>query len=211
MCEVLKFCPPELRLSLAVSYCLKVLVIMSAMILRSLENIRVEKKSPQWLILTPHGQKVLLEHSCLNLLLYQNLKTPISVVWEILSSYFCIHDRNLQGDEELTILGMQCKRNDWIFFPNSRAHLPTFHTSCPNGSHFAQMGSHFAQNTTPNPCSLLSSHTPLLEICTYTKHHQPTQKHPFSCPELESGQNELQSGQPGPQLGKTFEKWTKLF
>ena len=32
-------------------------------------------------------------------------------------------------------------------------------------------------------------------------------KHPFSWPELESGQNELQSGQYGPQLGKMFEKW----
>ena len=105
---------------------------------------------------------------------------------------------------------MQCKRNDWIFSPNSRELLPTFHTNCPDGSHFAQMGSHFAQNPTPNPCSLLSSHTPLLEICTFTKHHQPTQKLPFSCPELESGQNELQYGQPAPQLGKTFEKWTKL-
>ena len=29
------------------------------------------------------------------------------------------------------------------------------------GSHFSQMGSYFAQNTTPNPCSLLHYHTPL--------------------------------------------------
>ena len=48
----------------------------------------------------------------------------------------------------------------------------------------------------------------------------PTQKHPISWPELESGpielqlesgQIELQPGQPGPQLGNIFEKWTKLF
>ena len=32
----------------------------------------------------------------------------------------------------------------------------------------------------------------------------------FSWPELESGQNELLSGQNGPQLGKMFEKWAKL-
>ena len=42
-----------------------------------------------------------------------------------------------------------------------------------------------------------------------------TPKHPFCWPELESGKNELQSGQFGPQLrgqlGKMFEKWTKLF
>ena len=33
-----------------------------------------------------------------------------------------------------------------IFPPNSRALLPTFIQI------FSQMGSHFAQNTTPNPC-----------------------------------------------------------
>ena len=38
-----------------------------------------------------------------------------------------------------------------------------------------------------------------------------TPKHPFSWPELESGQSELQSGQFGPQLGKMFEKWAKRF
>ena len=43
-----------------------------------------------------------------------------------------------------------------FFLPNSRALLPTFRTNCPDGSHFAQMGSNFAQNTTTNPCSLLS-------------------------------------------------------
>ena len=77
--------------------------------------------------------------------------------------------------------------------PNSRALLPTFRTDCPDGSHFAQMGSHFAQtgshfaqtgshfaqmgsrfaqNTTVNPCSLLSRHTPLTGICTCTQHPQ---------------------------------------
>ena len=34
---------------------------------------------------------------------------------------------------------------------------------CPDGSHFAQ-------NTTNNSCPLLSSHTTLVGICTYTKH-----------------------------------------
>ena len=37
-----------------------------------------------------------------------------------------------------------------FFYPNSAAFLPTFRTNCPGGSHFAQMGSHFAQNTTTN-------------------------------------------------------------
>ena len=40
-----------------------------------------------------------------------------------------------------------------FFSTNSWALLPTFRTNFPGGSHFAQMGSHFAQNTTPNPCS----------------------------------------------------------
>ena len=39
----------------------------------------------------------------------------------------------------------------------------------------------------------------------------PTPKHHFSWPELESGQNVLPSEQTGPQLGKFFEKWTKPF
>ena len=63
------------------------------------------------------------------------------------------------------------------------------------------MLSHFAQNTTINPCSLLSSHKPLLEMCTQNIPNL-TPKHPFSWPELESGQNELPSGQTGPNLGK---------
>ena len=30
-----------------------------------------------------------------------------------------------------------------FFLPNSRALLPTFHTNCPDGSHFAQKGAGF--------------------------------------------------------------------
>ena len=55
------------------------------------------------------------------------------------------------------------------FFPhNSRALLPTFRINCPDGVSFSPMRSHFAQNTIPNPCSLLGSHTPLSGICMYT-------------------------------------------
>ena len=55
------------------------------------------------------------------------------------------------------------------FFPhNSRALLPTFRINCPDGVAFSPMRSHFAQNTIPNPCSLLGSHTPLSGICMYT-------------------------------------------
>ena len=100
-----------------------------------------------------------------------------------------------------------------FFPPNSRALLPTLPTNYPDGSHFAKKGSHFAQNTTTNPCSLLSRHT-LLPGQGYVGEQntpQPTPKQPFSWPELESGQNELQSGQFGPQLGKMFEKWANFF
>ena len=48
--------------------------------------------------------------------------------------------------------------------------LPRFHLS--TASHFAQMGPHFARNTTPNPFALLSRHTHLSGICRYTKHPQ---------------------------------------
>ena len=47
------------------------------------------------------------------------------------------------------------------------------------------------------------SQTPFGEIYVH--------KTPPSPRELESGQNELQSGQNGPHLGKMFEKWVKLF
>ena len=82
---------------------------------------------------------------------------------------------------------------------------------CLDGSHFAQMGSYFAQSTTTNPCSLLSCTKTLSWICTNTNTPSPAPKHPFSWPDFESGQNELLSGQIGPYLGKMFEKWTKLF
>ena len=96
----------------------------------------------------------------------------------------------------------------WLnFFPPILVHFcPLFLRIGHTLSHFAQMGFHFAQNTTPNPCSLLCLCRSLSGICTYTKHLQPIQKHPFAWPDFESVQNELKSGQSGPQLGKMFEK-----
>ena len=72
----------------------------------------------------------------------------------------------------VAICCLGCSSYDWFFFPISRALLPTFSANCPNGSHFAQMGSHFAHITTPNPYSLLSCHKPFSGIWTYTKHPQ---------------------------------------
>ena len=75
------------------------------------------------------------------------------------------------------------------------------------------MGSHFAQNTTPNPCSYSAVTHPFQGFVRTQNTPNPTQKHPFSWPELESGQNELPSGQPGPQLGNMFKnlKMDKTF
>ena len=79
------------------------------------------------------------------------------------------------GGQQLFILPQVTSELGMIefFLPNSRARLPTFSTICPDGSYCAQMGSHFAQNTTTNPCSFLSSHKPLSEICMNKKHPQP--------------------------------------
>ena len=97
-------------------------------------------------------------------------------------------------------------RYDWIFFPNSRALLPTFRTDCPDGSHFAQMGPRI-----PKPTPVLYSAVihPFRGYVRTQNTPKPTPKHPFSWPELESGQNELPSiltptGQNVWKVGKTF-------
>ena len=101
---------------------------------------------------------------------------------------------------------------DQFFSPNSRALLPTFPANCPDGSHFAQVGSHFAQNTAPNLCSSLSRHTSLSRICTIVPTQntpKPTPKHPLFWPALESGQivqwaKRLKSGQNFSRSGQIF-------
>ena len=92
--------------------------------------------------------------------------------------------------------------------------LPTSRKVCPLFKHFAQLGSHFsykllrcvsfcpdgsrfAQNTTNNLCSYSAGTHPFLGYVSTQNTPKPTQKHPFSWPELESGQNEIQSGQFG--------------
>ena len=77
----------------------------------------------------------------------------------------------------------KCCWTIWLIphpFPIVEHFHPLFIQIAQMGSQFAQMGSHFAQKTTPNPCSLLvSHHTPLLGICTYTKHPQTHPKTPL--------------------------------
>ena len=98
-----------------------------------------------------------------------------------------------------------------FFLPNSRAILPTFQTNCPHRSHFSQMGSDFAQNTTSKPCSCSVVTNSFLGYVPTQNTPKPTPKHLFSLPDFESGKNDLLSGQNGPHLGEMCEKWAKLF
>ena len=68
-----------------------------------------------------------------------------------------------------------------------------------------QMGSHFAQNATPNPCSLLSHHTSLSGIYMYTKHPQPHPKTPFFLARLN-----FKVGKMNYCLGKTDPNWANV-
>ena len=70
------------------------------------------------------------------------------------------------------------------------------------------MGSPFARNTICNHCSLLSDHTPLSGICTYTKRPpNPTQNTPFPGLNWKVGNMNYHLGKMRPQLGNMFEKW----
>ena len=104
------------------------------------------------------------------------------------------------GQQSPAQLGRGLREN----FKSERRWLDFFCTIlehfCPLLSHFAQMWSQFAENTTTNPCSLLSYHKPLFGY-VHTRNipnHIPKTPTPFSWPEVESGQNELLSGQNGP-------------
>ena len=58
-------------------------------------------------------------------------------------------------------------------FPNCRALLPSFYTNCPDGSHFAQMGSHFLLRIPPPTLVLHSAVTPFSGICIMYVHKTP--------------------------------------
>ena len=108
--------------------------------------------------------------------------------------------------------GKGCSRKQTIkmieFFSNSRALLLTFRTNCPiclDGSHLPRWGLILPRIPPPTPV-LYSATTHPFQGYVYTQNTpKSTSKRPFSWPELESRQNELQSGQFGPYLGKFFE------
>ena len=103
------------------------------------------------------------------------------------------------------ILRPQCSY-DGIFPPNSRALLPTFHTNCPDGSHFAQIGSHFAQNTTraqPQPLFLTQpSHTPFWDMYVHKTTETPPQSTPFPGLNLKVGKINYRLGNLDPNWAK---------
>ena len=58
--------------------------------------------------------------------------------------------------------------------------LPTFRTNCTDGSHFAQMGSHFAKNHHPHtPFFTQTSHTPFGDIYVHKTPPNPPQNTNF--------------------------------
>ena len=98
-----------------------------------------------------------------------------------------------------------------FFLPHSRALLPSFHTNCPERSHFAQKGPLFARNTTLNHCSVLSHHTPLVRTQNTPK---PTLKPPFPGLNLKSGKINYSLGNFDPNWAKCLksgQKWAKKF
>ena len=73
----------------------------------------------------------------------------------------------------------------------------------PDGSQFAQMGSHFAQITTPNPCTQ-PSHTPVGDMYIPKTPPTPPQNTPFP------GLN-LKVGKMNYSLGNLDPKWAKCW
>ena len=63
----------------------------------------------------------------------------------------------------------------------------------------------------PTPILYSADANPFLGYVRTQNIPNPTPKYPFFWPDIESGQNELTSGQNGPQLGKMFEKWVTPF
>ena len=98
---------------------------------------------------------------------------------------------------------------DQFFSPNSRALLPTFPANCPDGPRFAQVGSHFAQNTAPNLFFTQPSHIPFKDMYLHKTPQSPPQNTPFSGLHLKVGK--LYSGQNVWKVGKTFPEVGKFF
>ena len=90
-----------------------------------------------------------------------------------------------------------------FFLPNSRGFFAHFLYKLPRWVSFRPDGVSFFTEYHHQPLFFIQpSETPFWEMYLHKTPPKPTPKHPFSWPELESGPNELLSGQNGPQLGK---------
>ena len=89
------------------------------------------------------------------------------------------------------------------FLPrNSRALLPTFCTDCPDGSHFAQMGSHFFTIPPPTPAFYSAVTNPFRDM--YVHKTPPTSPQNTHFPGLN-----LKVGKKKCHLGKMDHNWAK--
>ena len=113
-----------------------------------------------------------------------------------------------------------CKalKSSWLLWLNPPPALPILEHFCPLFIQIAHMGlilpmwGFILPRIPPLTPVLYSAVTHTFWGYVHTQNiPKPTPKHPFSWPELESWQNELQSGKFGPQLGKMFEKCAKTF
>ena len=118
------------------------------------------------------------------------------------------HGKSISSDWESC-----CQSGFWVmwlnkmiefFFPNSRARLSTFHKKCPDGCHFAQIGSHFAQNTTPNS---IVTHPFLGDMYIHTTPPSPSKNTHFPALNLKVGKMNYSLGNLDPdwaKVGKPF-------
>ena len=107
-----------------------------------------------------------------------------------------------------------CKKNyNKNFAPilDSRALLPTFLQIAQMGLILPRWGLILPAIPPPTPVLYSAITNPFQGYVHAQNTLNPTPKHPFFWPVLESGQNELLSGQNCPQLCKLFEKWAKRF
>ena len=92
--------------------------------------------------------------------------------------------------------------HDWIFFPNSRALLPTSHTNFPDGSHFAQMGSHLPRIPPPTPVLYSAVTNPFGDMYVHKKTPTPPQNTPFPGLNLKVGKRNYSLGKMDPNRAK---------
>ena len=89
-----------------------------------------------------------------------------------------------------------------FFLPIYRALFDHFSYEKPRWVSFCPDGVFFCPEYHPQPLFFTPlSHTPFMDMFVHKTPPTPPKKQPFSWPELESGQSELLSGQPGLQLG----------